>query len=130
MRCGDTSFFVDLFDPERTRHEAAADWHDAHGNRPLFAPAIVNWDLYRGAVRISESYTTKVGRFMAAVETLHLTEDSALEAARIDQEPRDAGEPLAKADCVIAGIVRSVGGILVTRDRDFERVRDLTCEFY
>lgn len=130
MHCGDTSFFVDLFDPERAHHEEAAEWHDGHGDRPLFAPAIVSWGLYRGAVRINGSYTTKVRRFMEDVETLHLTEDSALEAAWIEQETREAGEQLAKADCLIAGIVRSVGGILVTRDRDFERVRDLTCEFY
>lgn len=130
MRCGDTSFFVDLFDPERAHHAEARTWYDAHANRPLFAPAVVKWELYRGGVRVGDAYTRELQRFTADVETVPLTDDRALEAARVEQETREDGEPLAIADCLIAGIVRAVGGTIVTRDRDLERVRGLATEFY
>lgn len=130
MYCGDTSFFVDLFDPERTHHSQARVWYDEHADRPLFAPAVVKWELYRGGVRVGDSYTRELQRFTADVETVPLTDDRALEAARVEEETRTDGTPLAIADCLIAGIVRAVGGTIVTRDRDFERVRDLTTDLY
>ena len=80
MHCGDTSFFVDLFDPERSHHADAKAWYDEHRNRPLFAPAVVKWELYRGGARMDASYTQQLQRFTADVETLPLTEEGALEA--------------------------------------------------
>lgn len=130
MHCGDTSFFVDFFDPERPHHQDAADWYDAHSDQPLFAPAVVYWELYRGAVRVGESYLAQVQRFMEDVAPIDLTAAEALEAAHVEHETRTDGNQLAIVDCLIAGIVRSVGGMLVTRDRDFERVRGLACEYY
>lgn len=130
MYCGDTSLFVDLFDPERTHHSEATAWYDEHADRPLFAPAVVKWKLYRGGVRVGDSYTRELQRFTADVETIPLTDDRALEAAYVEQETRGDGTQLAIADCLIAGIVRAVGGTIVTRDRDFDRVRDLTTDFY
>lgn len=130
MHCGDTTFFIDLFDSERPHHQEAKAWYDDHENLPLFAPAIVYWELYRGAVRVSEAYTGRVEKFMADVNVLPLTEAAALEAARIEQETRSQGEQLEKADCIVAGTVREAGGTLVTGDSGFEAVEGLSCLFY
>lgn len=130
MHCGDTSFFVDLFDPDRKLHEAAKDWYDSHGERPLFAPAVVNWELYRGAVRVGDDYVLRIQRFLEDVESIPLTAERALEAAHVEQETGDEGAQLATADCLIAGTVRAVGGTLVTRDSDFDRVAGLPTDVY
>lgn len=60
MRRGDTSFFIDLFDPERVHHADPTQWYESHADQPLFAPAIVNWELYRGAVRVSDEYAEQL----------------------------------------------------------------------
>lgn len=52
MRCGDTTFFIDLFDSDRPYYPDAQAWYDAHADLPLFAPAFVYWELYRGAGRV------------------------------------------------------------------------------
>jgi tRNA(fMet)-specific endonuclease VapC len=130
MYCGDTSFFVDLFDPDRSHHSEAKAWYEGHADRPLFAPAVVKWELYRGGLRVGDSYTRELQRFTADIETVPLTDDRALEAARVEQETRADGTQLAIPDCLIAGIVRAIGGTIVTRDRDFDRVSGLETDVY
>ncbi len=53
-----------------------------------------------------------------------LNVDGAAEAARIDAELHDAGEPIGALDTLVAGVVREAGGIVVTHDDHFERVDD------
>lgn len=125
MDCADTSLLIDLLDPEADHHAAADAWYADH-NGPLFAPAFVKWEVYRGADdRLGAVRTT-----LEDVVTLDLTEAAAAEAARIEHETRAAGEQLSAPDCLVAGTVREAGGTLVTRDSDFAVVDDLDCELY
>lgn len=125
MDCADTSLLIDLLDPEADHHEAADAWYADHDG-PLFAPAFVKWEVYRGADdRLGDVRTT-----LEDVVTLDLTEAAAAEAAQIEHETRADGEQLSAPDCLVAGIVREAGGMLITRDSDFGVVDDLDCGWY
>ncbi|GAA0240720.1 hypothetical protein GCM10009000_065440 [Halobacterium noricense] len=52
------------------------------------------------------------------------------EAALIQRELREDGTPVKTPDVMIGAIARSVGGTVVTRDSDFDHIRNLPVENY
>ncbi len=63
-------------------------------------------------------------------EVLLLNEEDAAEASRICRELKREGKLIADIDVLIAGIVRNPGLTLVTRDRDFERIKGIDLCLY
>lgn len=121
MMALDSSFLVDYLDGV----EAAADFlADTEG--PFAAPTLALFEVYRGAARAGGDEGLRLAaEALDWVEPLPLTEDGAREAALVEAEVLDDGERINIGDALIAGVCRSVGGSVVTRDDHFGRVAGL-----
>jgi tRNA(fMet)-specific endonuclease VapC len=127
----DSSFLVDHLDPTQDHHEAAAAWIVDHATEPLYAPAPVLYELAGGDGRArGPAAVGEVFDRLDYAESLPVTADATREAARIDAKMHAEGRTLGAVDAIIAGVVRSQGGTLVTRDGDFEAVEGLPVEDY
>lgn len=118
----DATFLLDYLDGET----AAGDFLEPRRDRPFFAPAHVLYEAYRGGARTAgRDGVERVAEALDWIEPLPFTEPAAREAALVEAELRETGEPINAADVVIAGTCRHNGATLVTRDADFDRVPDL-----
>lgn len=70
-----------------------------------------------GVQRIAES--------LDWIEPLPLSAPAAREAATVEAELLDVGQPVDPGDLLIAGVCRHHGAGLVTRDADFDRIAEL-----
>lgn len=123
----DTSFLLDYLDGE----PAAADYLDEHEQKPFFAPTLALFEVYRGAARTGgREHVDRAVSSLDWVEPLPLDDPAAREAALIEAELLDAGEPVNLGDTLIAGVCRHRGARVVTRDGHFERVDDLDVDSY
>jgi tRNA(fMet)-specific endonuclease VapC len=96
----------------------------------VFIPAVVIGELFFGATksgRPSEN-ATNVERFAAARTILPCDLDVAREYGRLKQQLRARGRPLPENDIWIAAAAIRHGIVLVTRDRHFREVEDLSTE--
>jgi len=127
MICLDSSFLVDYLEGV----EATRSFLSDNEHRPFFAPTVVLYELYRGAARSSGPET--VGDLAADLDWLQplpFDEATAREAAHVEAELRADGRPVNLGDVLIAGVCRTNGATLVTRDGHFEHVEDLDVERY
>jgi len=90
----------------------------------LFTTAVNRFELLAGARHPRQLKAVRV--LLDAIETLSLDRAAADDAAAIRRALEDAGSPIGMGDSLIAGIVRSQRGVLVTRNkRHFGRVDGL-----
>lgn len=123
----DTSFLLDYLDGV----EATADYLHANEDSPFFAPSLVLFEVYRGAARTDgREGLDRVRSGLEWLEPLPLDEPAASEAALIEAELLDAGEPINLGDTLIAGVCRHNGARIVTRNSHFSRVQDLAVDPY
>lgn len=125
MNALDTSFLVDYLYGETEVEAFVAD----HEREPLFAPTVALFEVFVGAARTRGMEGIDEARDdLSWVNELGLSVDGAAEAALVDAELQERGEPIGLADTLIAGIVRNAGGTLVTGDGHFEGVGGLDVE--
>lgn len=123
----DTSFLLDYLDGV----DATADYLDAHEGQPFHAPALVLFEVSRGAGRSSGADgIERVSSALDWVDPLPIDDAAVREAAFVEAELRDGGAPINLGDVLIAAVCRQYGARIVTRDSDFERVPDLAVESY
>lgn len=123
----DTTFVLDYLDGV----EATAAFLRRHEDRPFGIPSIVAFETYRGAA-IAQG-PDGIDRVVTALEWLRplaLTEPVAREAATIEAEVADRGEPINLADTLVAGHCRHHDAPIVTRDGDLERVHGVSVQTY
>lgn len=123
----DTTFLIDYLDAE----PAAQEFLEERPNKPFFAPSLALFEVYRGGAKSAGS--DGVERIVDALdwaEPLELNDAAAQEAAVIEAELEESGEPINLGDVLIAGICRHHGARLVTRDSHFADVPDLETEGY
>lgn len=126
MICLDSSVLVEYLEGNESVKAALEEYAD----RPLFAPTIVCFELYRGATRAGgREGLERVQSGLDWIQPLEFTERTAQEAALIDAELHRDGRPINLGDVLIAAVCRSAGATLLTCDRDFERVDDLEVEY-
>ena len=90
----------------------------------LATTAVSAFELLSGARNARQR--EKVGTLLAAIHILPLDAAAAAAAAKARLELEGRGEPLAMADCLIAGICLARPATLLTRNRaHFERVPGL-----
>lgn len=83
------------------------------------------FELLSGVRTAGERET--VERFLAALKILPFDAAAAESAAEIRRSLEEEGTPRTTADCLIAGICRIHGAVLLTRNRKhFQRVAGLT----
>ena len=113
MNCLDSTYLIDLLDPDRDRHDAARRWMAVHDDEPTFAPTFAVWDVLRGAGQLDG--VEGVNALQSDLEWLYplpFSLAAAFETAVIEAECRNAG------------------ATLVTADPDFDRVRGLDVVHY
>jgi len=127
MICLDTSVLIDYLDGT----EAAERYLEDQSGTPFFAPSLSLFEVYRGAAQSGgPDAVARAQRALEWVEPLELDADAAREAAQIEAELLEDGAPINLGDVLIAGVVRNVGGTIVTDDSDFEAVAGLTVQQY
>lgn len=93
----------------------------------VLLPTIVLFEALTPAFRSGDGRTPSLVRnALWCFELTRFDEGAAEEAATIRANLLDRGEPLGSPDVLIAGIAGSHDADLVTNDRAFERVPDLT----
>lgn len=123
----DISFLLDYLDGV----EAAADYLDEHEEKPLFAPSLALFEVYRGAARTGgRDNLERVASSLDWLEPLPLSDPAAREAARIEAALLDTGDRINLGDTLIAGICRHHGARIVMRDEHFDRIDDLEVTDY
>lgn len=98
-----------------------------HGDVPQFAPGVVAFELGYGALKhpSPERTLATVDDSLRWVEVVPFDDEAGREAVRIRDELRRSGNMIPTQDVMIAGVVRSAGGRLVTRDDDFTATEEL-----
>jgi len=118
----DTTFLVDYLDGEA----ATETFLDAHRDKPLVAPSLSLFEVYRGAARVGgDDAVERVQSGLDWLQPLPLSAATAREAALIETDLLDAGTRINLGDVLIAGICRHNGARIVTRDDHFDRVDGL-----
>lgn len=122
MHCLDASALVDYLEGDDSIGEFVVE----HERDPIFSPSVALFETFVGAVRTRGEGGLEAARAdLDWIEPVDLTVGNAAEAARVDRELHDAGEPIGALDTLIAGVIRDAGGTVVTSDADFERVDGL-----
>ncbi len=93
-------------------------------------PAPVLAEFLRAGYQTGGRFLDRSLTLVRRLEVLPLDAEAADEAARLGGECDRRGEPVGNLDLLIAGIVRKRDGILVSRDRDFQRIPGLHLESY
>lgn len=130
MACLDTSFLVDLLRGKK-EVETLKDELDQHETTLVIAsPSIM--ELWSGACRSShpEKEQKKINELLQSFLILPLDSSSAKEAAEIEVELLKKGQMIETEDIMIAGIARSHGEKIVTRDEHFQRIKGLQLKTY
>ena len=128
MRSLDASYCFDLLRGDPGAQERASEWESREEVLTIPAPALAEFlrSGYRRGGRLLEKSLTMIRR----LEVLPLDGDTAEEAARLGGELDRRGLAVGNLDLLIAAIVRTNQSILVTRDRDFQRIPGLQLETY
>ncbi len=124
MKIADSDVLIDALrgrDPWRTRIGLEIQ------SGALSTTTINLFELMSGADTKKEA--SKVEDLLGGLRILSLDETAAREAAAIRRELQARGLPIATADTLIAGICRSIGATLLTRNRShFQRVDGLAID--
>lgn len=128
MRALDATYCFDFLRGEPGARERAAAWEIDQERLAIPAPALAEFlrSGYRQGGRVLDRSLVLTRR----LEVLNLDAETAEEAARIGGELDRKGLAVANLDLLIAAIVRKHRSILVTRDRDFQRIPGLHLETY
>jgi predicted nucleic acid-binding protein len=92
------------------------------------APALTEFlvgAFARGGRRLAQAL-----EFVAQLEVLEVSEEVAIEAARLGGECFRRGTPVGNIDLLIAATAKGHHAILLTRDEDFSRIPELMVENY
>lgn len=122
MNVADTDVLIDYL----TGSEPAASWIERElDSGRLLTTVVSRFELLAGARTEEELKTVSI--LLEAVPALPLDDDAAGEAARVRRDLEREGRGIGMGDSLIAGIVISAAGTLVTRNvRHFERVAELS----
>jgi predicted nucleic acid-binding protein len=103
---------------------------EGHGDETLAVPSICAFEVLRGSSRSGEEQFARATGFLRTLTVLDLDLSAAIAAGSLDGRLHAAGTPLSARDTLVATPAVEHGYTLVTRDRDFEEVPDLSVTFY
>lgn len=114
----DTSFIVDLINE---RKNALKKHESIKGHEVTGTPCIYE---------LSKFTQFDISDLFFAKEVLNFEIDDAGKAGEIYYRLREKGENLAEIDTIIAGMVSNRDLILLTRDSDFQKIKEIEIETY
>lgn len=99
---------------------------DAHAEEGFTTPTVAYYEVCLGVTREhGADALAQLHDDLQWVEPLPFSAAHASEAATIDAQLHDDGQPIGALDTLIAGAARHAGATLCTGDRDFQHVPDL-----
>lgn len=128
MKSLDASFCFDLLRGDPGALDRATEWES--GEEVLTIPAPALTEFLRSGHRRGGRFLEKSLSLTHRLEVLSLDGRIAEDAARLGGELDRRGLAVGNLDLLIAAIVRSNQSVLVTRDRDFQRIPGLHLETY
>jgi tRNA(fMet)-specific endonuclease VapC len=125
MTCLETTFLIDILRGNPAVSALKDDLDRTETSLCIAAPSVM--ELWSGAclAHASAAEKEKVLALIESLEVLELDERSAREAGEIEAELVNKGLRTQTEDILIAGIARSTGRKLVTRDAGYARVPGL-----
>lgn len=93
-------------------------------------PAICAFEVSRGTARAGEDSFDRAVGFLRTTTVLELGLAEAIAAGDLDGRLLSEGAPLSARDILVAAPALEVGAPLVTRDRDFQAVPELSVALY
>lgn len=135
MTLADTTFFVDLMNPGRDRHEASLARAQSieEAGRPLYMSALTRFELFTGSERYVEPARERrrIQELLDRYPTLPLTPPAADRAGKIHGSLADEGRPIGTVDALVAATALEEDLPVLTRNADeFERVQGLLVQTY
>jgi len=130
MNCLDSSVLIDFLDSETDHHEDAVAWMDAHGDESLAVPAVCAFEVLRGTARAGDERFDRAAAFLRTLTVLNLDLETAIAAGNLDGMLHADGDPLGARDTLVASPALRHGYALITRDRDFEAIKELELRYY
>ncbi len=122
MACLETTFIIDLIKGKSDVRDLKDELDRAE---TLFVAAPSIMEIWAGALMFKPKDIEKIDSFLSAVEILSFDEKSAKEAGEIYAELSKKGLMIQPEDIMIAGIARSRGEKVVTRDNHFTHISGL-----
>ncbi|AHF98303.1 twitching motility protein PilT [Halostagnicola larsenii XH-48] len=122
----DTTFLIDYLDGVT----ATAKFLERQSAPIYYAPALVLYEVYEGAALYDGDSIEKAQTSLDWIEPLEFDHGVSREAAQINAELLEAGQPINHGDVLIAGTCRHHGAALVTRDEHFEAIDGLETVSY
>lgn len=118
----DSTFVVDYLDGIEETKSILAEYDD----QPMHVPSLVLFEVARGVLKTADrEVLDAVLHRLEWLDVLPLSAAEAVEAAHIEAELLEGGEPINLGDTLIAGSCRHRGASLLTRDGDFDRILNL-----
>jgi tRNA(fMet)-specific endonuclease VapC len=111
----DASTIIDMLNDV----EATVEFVESEGE-PYLTSTICVYEVIQGELGSGTTDVVDEREEFGGVRELDLTNSIALEAARLQDQLLDDGDPMAPRDVLIAATARSTGDHLVVADTDFE----------
>lgn len=128
MRALDARYCFDLLRGDAGAADRAREWESQQ--EPLTIPAPALAEFLRAAYRQGGRFLERSLTLARRLPALPLEREAADEAAGLGGALHRRGLAVGNLDLLIAAVVRKNRGILVTRDRAFQRIPGLHLETY
>jgi tRNA(fMet)-specific endonuclease VapC len=128
VKCLDSTFCIDFARGVSEAISRAKDLTESGERLAIPAPALT--EFLEGAYRQGGKRLADALAFVSELEVLETSDLIAVEAARLGGECLRRGTPVGTVDLLIAATAKHHHATVLSRDKDFARVPDLTIETY
>jgi predicted nucleic acid-binding protein len=118
MVCLDTNVVIDFMHGSAKIVNAVKNYS---AKEPIAITSITLYELFKGA---NESQLQSVFDFVSSTEVYGLGDKEAIEASRMYKRVKAQGKLVGENDILIAGIIAANNEVLLTEDKDFEKLLD------
>ncbi len=128
MKCLDSTFCIDFANGVAEARVKAEEFAKTGERLAIPAPALTEFlvgAFHQGGRRLSEALA-----FVSELEVLETTQAISIDAASLGGECSRRGTPVGALDLLIAATAKHHHASLLSRDKDFARVPNLTLETY
>ncbi|MFA4820000.1 MAG: PIN domain-containing protein [Candidatus Aenigmatarchaeota archaeon] len=125
MACLETTFLIDLLRGDENIKHLKDDLDKTEDILAVAAPSVM--ELWTGAILSNKSASEKIkiSELLSSFTIFHLDEKAAKEAGEIEADLIKKGQIIDAEDIMIAGIAKSNGEKLITRDQHYAKISGL-----
>ncbi len=122
----DTSTIIDVLEEDEQAVEKLREIENSSEPRTVASPTL--FELWSGVVRsnIPGKEKEEIKKVIQSMDIKSLEEKSGKIAGRIDGKLMRKGEKIQPQDCMIAGIAINQAETVLTRDKDFDKIAEIS----